>query len=97
MRLCAALTLSMALSSGAVSAGTAPAKPLPRPALPRMKLEAQYAGPLQDTIIQRLRDPVDGTICYVYLPIAVKHEPSPTGFVQYGSNAIGSISCVPPK
>lgn len=34
--------------------------------LPRMQLERQFAGPLQDTIIQRWRDPVDGMICYVY-------------------------------
>jgi len=32
--------------------------------LPRMQLERQFAGPLQDTVIQRWRDPVDGTICY---------------------------------
>ncbi len=37
--------------------------------LPRMQLERQFAGPLQDTIVQRWRDPADGTICYIYLPI----------------------------
>jgi hypothetical protein len=65
-------------------------------ALPRMVLERQFAGPLQDTVIQRLRDPVDGTICYLYLPISAPHSP-PTGagFVQYGSNVIGSVSCLP--
>jgi len=63
--------------------------------LPRMELERQFAGPLQDTIIQRWRDPVDGTICYVYLPITAQHStPGQSGFVQYGSNVIGSISCV---
>jgi hypothetical protein len=31
--------------------------------LPRMQLERQFAGPLQDTVVQRWRDPVDGTIC----------------------------------
>jgi len=31
--------------------------------LPRMQLERQFAGPLQDTVIQRWRDPADGTIC----------------------------------
>jgi hypothetical protein len=64
--------------------------------LPKMVLERQFAGPLQDTVIQRLRDPVDGTICYVYLPISVAHTPpTPTGFVQYGPNGVGSINCLP--
>jgi hypothetical protein len=63
--------------------------------LPRMELERQFAGPLQDTIIQRWRDPVDGTVCYIYLPITAQHStPGQSGFVQYGSNVIGSISCV---
>jgi hypothetical protein len=65
--------------------------------LPRMQLERQFAGPLQDTIIQRWRDPVDGTICYIYLPITAAHTPPTTsGYVQYGANIIGSISCVAP-
>jgi hypothetical protein len=65
--------------------------------LPRMQLERQFAGPLQDTIIQRWRDPVDGMICYIYLPITAQHSPpGQAGFVQYGANIIGSISCVTP-
>ncbi len=65
--------------------------------LPKMILERQFAGPLQDTVIQRLRDPVDGTICYIYLPISVAHTPpTASGFVQYGSNGVGSINCLPP-
>ena len=61
-----------------------------------MILERQFAGPLQDTVIQRLRDPVDGTVCYVYLPISAPHSPTTaTGFVQYGPNTIGSINCLP--
>ncbi len=64
--------------------------------LPKMILERQFAGPLQDTVIQRLRDPVDGTICYLYLPISAPHSPpTATGFVQYGPNIIGSINCLP--
>ncbi|MBR1124269.1 hypothetical protein JQ628_22265 [Bradyrhizobium lablabi] len=64
--------------------------------LPKMILERQFAGPLQDTVIQRLRDPVDGTICYLYLPISAPHSPTTsTGFVQYGPNTIGSINCMP--
>jgi hypothetical protein len=63
--------------------------------LPRMQLERQFAGPLQDTIIQRWRDPADGTICYIYLPITAQHSPpTGSGYVQYGANTIGSISCV---
>jgi hypothetical protein len=62
--------------------------------LPRMVLERQFAGPLQDTIVQRWRDPVDGTICYIYLPITAPHSPpTQSGYVQYGANTIGSISC----
>src|SRR5262249_4319259 len=63
--------------------------------LPRMQLERQFAGPLQDTVIQRWRDPVDGTVCYIYLPITAPHSPpQANGYVQYGSNTIGSLSCV---
>jgi hypothetical protein len=65
--------------------------------LPRMQLERQFAGPLQDTIVQRWRDPVDGTICYIYLPITAPHSPpTQSGYVQYGANTIGSISCAMP-
>jgi hypothetical protein len=60
---------------------------------PHMRLEAQYPGPLQDTTIERWRDPVDNTVCYIYLPIAVAHAPGPNGLVQYGAANIGSISC----
>jgi hypothetical protein len=83
---------------------TPPAQPAPQQfqpsaewgKLPKMLLERQFAGPLQDTVIQRLRDPVDGTICYLYLPISAPHSPTTaTGFVQYGPNTIGSINCVP--
>src|SRR5262249_12588225 len=63
--------------------------------LPRMELDRQFAGPLQDTIIQRWRDPVDGTIRSISLPITAQHStPGQSGFVQYGSNVIGSISCI---
>ena len=74
------------------------APPIPtHPPLPRMQVIAQYGGPLQDSLIQRLRDPVDGTTCYLYLPIAVHHTPpgADTGYVEYGANTIGSISCFP--
>jgi len=64
-----------------------------RSQVPHMRLEGQYPGPLQDTTIERWRDPVDGTVCYIYLPIAVAHAPGPAGLVQYGAANIGSISC----
>ena len=62
----------------------------------RMDIEAQFKGPLQDTLIQRLRDPATGAVCYVYLPVRVQHsQPMEDGVVVYGSNAVGSISCLP--
>jgi hypothetical protein len=62
--------------------------------LPRMQLERQFAGPLLDTVVQRWRDPTDGTVCYIYLPITAAHSaPTPSGYVEYGANTIGSISC----
>jgi len=65
----------------------------PDPAtLPRMQLERQFAGPLEATLIQRWRDPVDGTICYLYLPVSVPRSIA-SGSVQYGTNTIGAISC----
>ena len=71
----------------------APAVPWSK--LPRMQLEGQFAGPLQDTIIQRWRDPANGTVCYLYLPITAQHSsPTESGYVQYGPNIIGTISCI---
>jgi hypothetical protein len=64
------------------------------PAFPHMELQAQFAGPLAGTVVQRWRDPVDGTICYIYLPMVVHHKPAPSGYVEYGTNSIGSISCI---
>ncbi len=60
---------------------------------PQLELEGQFNGPLTDTTIERWRDPADGTVCYVYLPIAVAHSQGPSGLVQYGSANIGSLSC----
>ena len=77
----------------------AQAAPLPQSpyvGMARMSVEANYAGPLADTLIQRLRDPVDGTVCYLYLPISVPHGPPlEDGIMRYGANPIGSISCLP--
>ncbi|QWG15275.1 hypothetical protein KMZ29_11810 [Bradyrhizobium sediminis] len=79
----------------------APQAPVPPPQvsdawqkMPKMKLEAVYGGPLRDTIVQRWRDPLDGIVCYLYLPIVAPTSPvQPNGFVHYGPNGIGSISC----
>jgi hypothetical protein len=69
-------------------------RPAPWANMPHMQLERQFSGPLQDTIVQRWRDPTDGTVCYIYLPITVAHGPPlENGYVQYGANTIGSISC----
>ena len=59
-----------------------------------MLLERIYRGPLKDTVIERLRDPIDGSVCYVYLPISVPQQPPAAGYVQYGAASLGNISCV---
>ena len=92
------------LCCGTAMAQQPPAQQTPQPAaapptiwenLPRMQLQQQYAGPLKDTLIQRWRDPETNLICYIYLPFTAAHSaPTPTSYVQYGPNVIGSISCV---
>ncbi|MBO6679213.1 hypothetical protein [Parvibaculum sp.] len=82
-----------------VSERAAAPQPAPKkPVFPHMELQAQYAGPFADTLIQRWRDPIDGRVCYIYLPAYVKHAPldKPGGFFDYGANSIGSISCGAP-
>jgi hypothetical protein len=65
--------------------------------LPTMLLEKMYRGPLRDTVIQRWRDPIDGSVCYLYIPISAPLlPPTSEGYVQYGANQIGSISCIHP-
>jgi hypothetical protein len=60
------------------------------------RLPAQQVQPSAEWSKLPLRDPVDGTICYLYLPISAPHSPvTSTGFVQYGPNVIGSINCMP--
>lgn len=74
-----------------------PAEPPQRPKFPHMELQAQYAGPFEDTLIQRWRDPIDNRVCYIYLPMNVKHAPERQGGVlDYGANTLGSISCGAP-
>ncbi|MFL9828443.1 hypothetical protein, partial [Rhodoplanes sp. SY1] len=89
-------SLVAAIPAGLLLAGPAAAQPVEWAKMPRMQLERQFAGPLADTVIQRWRDPADGTVCYVYLPINVPHSaPTQSGYVQYGPANIGSISCMP--
>jgi hypothetical protein len=78
--------------------GAAQQNPQTWASFPTMVLEQIYRGPLQDTIIQRWRDPVNSSICYVYMPISAPLVQPAQGnnFVQYGPNAIGSISCINP-
>ena len=77
--------------------GQAPRPQVTWEGLPRMQLEQMFAGPLQDTVVQRWRDPQTGTLCYLYVPFTVQHsDKTPTGAVQYGPNNIGSISCTEP-
>jgi hypothetical protein len=95
----ATLTIAYAAPASAQQSASPAAPPAAQPQtwdqLPRMQLERQFAGPLKDTIVQRWRDPGDGTICYIYLPITAPHSPPvPGSYVQYGPNAIGSISCL---
>lgn len=80
-------------SSSSMSSIDASKQPQP-PQLPPMQLQQQFSGPLLGTAIQRWRDPIDGTICYIFLPMVVHHTSAPLGYVQYGSNSIGSISCL---
>ena len=88
----------------AAPAPAAPAASAPAPAsapaeptwesFPTMILEKIYRGPLKDTVIQRWRDPVDGSVCYLYLPISVPLVSNPAGYAQYGAAGVGNISCV---
>jgi hypothetical protein len=91
---CVGLVFAVALCMSPLSAAGQQQQPTEWAKLPRMQLERQFGGPLQDTIIQRWRDPVDRTICYIYLPITAAHSPpTASGYVQYGANTIGSMSC----
>jgi hypothetical protein len=50
------------------------------------------------TIVQRWRDSVEGTICYIYLPLGT-HSPPTASRLKYtmaldGASTMGSISCI---
>ena len=73
-----------------------PAPPSRWASAPHMQVEREFAGPIPDTIIHRWRDPDNGTLCYVYVPIVEQASASPNPRpVVYGAAAIGSISCLP--
>lgn len=70
-------------------------------------LEAQFAGPHQDTIIQRWVDKARNNTCYLYIPVVVptlvssQDKNTQAGLSQatkqpkvYGANNLGSISCI---
>ncbi len=66
---------------------------------PTMLLERVYRGPLRDTVVQRWRDPIDGTVCFLYIPMSAPLLPPQSAnqpYVHYGPNTIGSLSCVHP-
>lgn len=82
---------------GANETADAPAASQPPP-VGRWTLEAQFEGPLKDTVVQRWRDPKTGVLCYIYLPVIVQHSnPLQNGMVHYAGNDIGTISCTNPK
>ena len=84
-------------SSAPVPAVAPPAASAEWSSFPVMLLEKIYRGPLRDTIVQRWRDPIDGSVCFLYIPISTPMLPQPAeGYMQYGANQIGSISCVHP-
>src|SRR5262245_12382583 len=43
--------------------------------MPRMTLEAEFAGPVRDTTIQRWRDQNGDVVCYLYVPFTAQHSP----------------------
>lgn len=63
--------------------------------LPTMTVERVFRGPLRDTVVQRLRDPVDGSVCFIYLPMSAAIAAQGQHLI-YGPNSIGSLSCFPP-
>lgn len=86
---------SIIVSMTAVAAEPA-AKAVPPPKLAPLTLTKQFAGPLQDTTIQRFVDSETGVLCYLYTPYTVRNARDESGNIVYGANNIGSISCVAP-
>jgi hypothetical protein len=67
----------------------------------QLVLDAQFNGPFKDTLIQRWVDVSASAICYLYIPVTLPAMPAQqNGSSQdttriYGSNSMGSISCIP--
>jgi hypothetical protein len=90
------MAAAITIVSVAALAQGPPQQPVNWERMPRMTLEAEFAGPLRDTTIQRWRDQSADVVCYLYVPFTAQHSaPTASGYVQYGSNSIGTISCVP--
>ena len=71
--------------------------PVSRPCCWRKSIAGRCAIRSFNAGIQRWRDPVDGSVCFVYMPISAPLlPPTAEGYVQYGPNQIGSISCIHP-
>jgi hypothetical protein len=64
------------------------------PGLAPMQLDGQFQGPFHDTVIQRWRDPQTGVLCYLFIPLRVENQRTPSGGYAYGSNTLGSMSCL---
>ena len=54
----------------------------------------QFRGPYKGTSITKFQDPQNGITCYVYAPSSIPYRTPLSGGISYGSNSIGSISCV---
>lgn len=59
-----------------------------------LQYQGRFEGPYKGTSIIKLRDPDNGATCYVYAPSSIPYRTPMRGGVSYGSNSIGSISCV---
>jgi hypothetical protein len=54
----------------------------------------QFRGPYKGTSITKFQDPQNGVTCYVYAPSSIPYRTPLSGGISYGSNSVGSISCV---
>lgn len=59
-----------------------------------LRYMGQLRGPYKGTSIIKMQDSENGVTCYVYAPTSIPYRTPMRGGVSYGSNSIGSISCV---
>jgi hypothetical protein len=59
-----------------------------------LRYMGQLRGPYKGTSIIKMRDSENGVTCYVYAPTSIPYRTPMRGGVSYGSNSVGSISCV---